>query len=180
MSQAAQVLGIAQLQRPIIPVTAATVGEQTEDVELGVENMRRVTSSRTSRSIGSAEIFQQLYQGFDHDDNGRNADLQQGGACYEDYVVLVEVLDIGTSPVGKLGGRKPGGQHRRVPRDCHESTRASLGSVLVLKQRQKKTKHKHKHNLTRVVSLSTRHPTRPPSAFIVAIDVGTCRPASHV
>lgn len=54
--------------------------------------MRGVASSG-AWSVGSAEILGEGDEGFDYDSDGRHADFEEGCACYEDNLVLKEVLN---------------------------------------------------------------------------------------
>lgn len=82
-------------------MASAAVGDQGDDIELGIKNVRRVTSSG-ARSVGSAQIFGEGDEGFDNNSDGRHANLEKGCACDENNVVVKEVLDSRAGAVREL------------------------------------------------------------------------------
>lgn len=76
-------------------MAGTAVGNKTDDVELGVEDVRRVTSS-ASGPIRPTEVFEERNQSVNYDTDGCDTDLKKGGTGDHDNIVLEEVLNGGT------------------------------------------------------------------------------------
>ena len=109
----------------------AAVGDQLERVEFREEDVRRVVLRRL---VGTREVLEQGEEGVEHEGNSRGADLDEGSARAGDDVVEREVLGGRAGAVGELPRR------RRVSLRCIQGREREMP--------------------TRVVSLSTRAPTR--------------------
>lgn len=162
-----------------IPMAGATVGDESQYVDFGNKNVRRVASSRTAL-VWSSQVLQKGHQGVEYDIDRCDADFEQSGTGDEDYLVLRKVLAGGASSVWELQTET---NRVSVWRSLIRASRRCLGwarcwAWACVSYRMVWSDMLGR--LTLVVSLSTRQPTRLPSAFIVLKDVRVCLPPSHV
>lgn len=75
-------------------MTGTTVGNKTDNVELGVEDVRRVASSAPG-PIRPTKVFEERDQSVNYDTDGCDTDLEERGTGDHDDVVLEKVLNGG-------------------------------------------------------------------------------------
>lgn len=82
-----------------VPILRTALGDQLEDVEFGEEDVRGVGQDCL---VGMREIFEEGQQRFEHDGDGGNANLDEGGARDGDDIILVEILGRIARSMGEL------------------------------------------------------------------------------
>lgn len=82
-------------------MAGTTVGDETQYVELGNEDMGRVGSNNTGL-VRSSQVLQEGHQRFKNDIDGGDADFEQSRTGDKDDFVLRKVLAGGASSVWEL------------------------------------------------------------------------------